>query len=58
MRIAYTKHAEEKLQRPDIVQLGIIRDLLQRAILSPEHSRKTKTGEFSRFYNFRSRPPD
>ncbi|MEX0617217.1 MAG: hypothetical protein WD231_05490 [Candidatus Woykebacteria bacterium] len=45
MNFIYTKHAEEKLQRLDVVKFSVTKKRLESVIKRPNRSGKSKTGE-------------
>jgi len=49
VRFIYTKHAEEKLQRPDVRGFGILKMQLEAIIKSPKLRDKSTTGEYLAF---------
>ena len=51
MKIIYTKHAEEKLQRTDIKSFKINKKLIVKIIDKPELSTKTKYGDYAAIGN-------
>lgn len=46
MRIVYTKHASEKVLRPDVRKIKINKKLIRSILLNPEVRSRTKSGEF------------
>ena len=51
MKIIYTKHGEEKLQRADIKSFKINKKLIVKIIDKPELSTKTKYGDYAAIGN-------
>lgn len=49
MKFIYTKHAEEKLQRPDVRGFGISKVQIESIIKSPKLRDKSTTGEYLAF---------
>jgi mRNA-degrading endonuclease RelE of RelBE toxin-antitoxin system len=47
MKIIYTKHAEEKLQRQDFKKFKINKTLIRKIINNPYTKTKTKYGDFA-----------
>lgn len=48
MRVVYTKHAEDKLKRADILKFKINKTLIEDSLGKSKHENKTKYGDFSR----------
>lgn len=46
MKIIYTRHAEDKLERPDIRKFEINKALIENSLGKSKHKSKTKYGEF------------
>lgn len=51
MKIIYTKHAEDKLKRPDIKKFKINKKLIENALVKSKHNSRTKYGDFSYLAN-------
>ena len=47
MKIIYTKHAEEKLNRADIKKFKITKGLIEDIVTKSRHKTKSKYGEFA-----------
>lgn len=44
MKLVYTKHAQDKLRRKDIIGFGINKKLIRKAILNQEYVEETRYG--------------
>ena len=55
MKIAYTKHAEDKLKRSDIKKFKINKTLIEDSLVKSIHKDKTKYGEFVCLVNVSAR---
>lgn len=55
MKVIYTKHAEDKLKRPDIKKFKINKKPIENALAKSKHNSRTKHGDFSYLTNISHR---
>ena len=55
MKINYTKHAEEKLKRPDIKNFKINKKIIEAILKAAKFQSKTKYGDFAEVFPLNAR---